>query len=185
MSSTPSHASEKTKDLDFNELAQMLIGPNKRISDKVILPISLANQQLKSKEELRVEAVFESCTFKTVTSCAAGFAFGAFMGLVSASMDPNLSAIAPEKQTVRMILTDFKVKTLSYGKNFAMIGAVFAAIECNIESHRGKSDWKNGTLAGGITGGLIGLRAGVKAGLVGAAGFAAFSTIIDYYMRSF
>ncbi|XP_015914216.1 mitochondrial import inner membrane translocase subunit Tim22 [Parasteatoda tepidariorum] len=172
----------ESNDLDFNMLTHMLIGPNKRISDRIIMPISLGHQ-IKTKEELRVEAVFESCTFKTVTSCAVGFAFGAFMGLLSASMDPQVG-IAPEKQTVKMIFNDFKVKTTSYGKNFAMIGALFAAIECNIESHRGKSDWKNGTMAGGITGGLIGLRAGVKAGIIGAAGFAAFSTIIDYYMRS-
>lgn len=45
------------------------------------------------------------------------------------------------------------------------------------------SDWKNGTMAGGITGGLIGLRAGIKPGIMGAAGFAAFSTLIDYYFR--
>ncbi|XP_035207172.1 mitochondrial import inner membrane translocase subunit Tim22-like [Stegodyphus dumicola] len=98
-------------------------------------------------------------------------------------MDPSIG-IAPEKQTLKFIMNDFKVKILSYGKSFAMIGAVFSAIECGIESHRGKSDWKNGTLAGGITGGMIGLRAGVKAGIVGAAGFAAFSTVIDHYMRS-
>lgn len=57
-------------------------------------------------------------------------------------------------------------------------------ILCDFSQMRGKSDWKNGTYAGGVTGGLIGLRAGVKAGIVGAAGFAAFSTAIDYYMRS-
>ncbi|CAL1271378.1 unnamed protein product [Larinioides sclopetarius] len=168
--------------LDFDKLSLLLLNPSKRISDRIILPVSLAGHQFKSKDELRVEAAFESCTFKTITSCAVGFGFGAFMGLISASMDPN-TGIAPEKQTVKMILKDFKVKTMGYGKNFAIIGALFAAIECNIENHRGRSDWKNGTMAGGITGGLIGLRAGVKAGIFGAAGFAAFSTIIDYYMR--
>lgn len=49
---------------------------------------------------------------------------------------------------------------------------------------RGVTDWRNGTYAGGVTGGLIGLRAGVKAGIIGALGFAAFSTAIDYYMHS-
>lgn len=77
-----------------------------------------------------------------------------------------------------------------------------------ILQYRGQSDWKNGTYAGGITGGLIGFRgknqyytfsklivgqhfrlnlfflAGAKAGVLGALGFATFSTAIDYYMRN-
>lgn len=52
-----------------------------------------------------------------------------------------------------------------------------------VAQQRGVTDWRNGTYAGGVTGGIIGLRAGIKAGLMGAAGFAAFSTAIDYYMR--
>lgn len=58
------------KEVDFNEIAQLLIGP-KRVTDRVIIPMSIGNQ-LKTKEELRVQAIFESCAFKTITSCAAG-----------------------------------------------------------------------------------------------------------------
>jgi len=110
-----------------------------------------------------------------------GFGLGAAIGLFSASVGPEVAA--PENQTVKQVLKDMKLKTMSYAKNFAILGAMFAAIECTIESHRGKTDWKNGTMAGGLTGGLIGLRAGLKGGILGAAGFAAFSTIIDYYLR--
>ena len=41
----------------------------------------------------------------------------------------------------------------------------------------------NATLAGGVTGGVVGLRGGIKAGIFGAAGFALFSTAIEYYLR--
>ncbi|XP_066144946.1 mitochondrial import inner membrane translocase subunit Tim22 isoform X4 [Euwallacea fornicatus] len=158
-----------------------------------------------------VEAFFESCPFKVIMSCVAGYGLGAVIGLFSSSIGPQ-SATSIETQTARQVFQEMKTTTLSYAKNFAIIGAMFSGVECTIETvdnlsapssnprcsllvniwiegkqqlkMRGKSDWKNGTYAGAVTGGMIGLRAGVKASVVGAMGFAAFSTVIDYYMHS-
>uniref|UniRef100_G3MSJ0 Mitochondrial import inner membrane translocase subunit TIM22 n=1 Tax=Amblyomma maculatum TaxID=34609 RepID=G3MSJ0_AMBMU len=179
--STPNNVRE----INFSELMNLLIGPNKRVRENVVFPPGLFPHKIKTKDELRVEAVFESCAFKTGISCVLGGAFGAALGLFSASVDPNITGggVDPAKMTVRQVFADMKSKSVSYAKNFAIVGAMFAAIECTIESHRAKTDWKNGTMAGALTGGLIGFRAGLKPGLLGAAGFAAFSTLIDYYLR--
>lgn len=91
-----------------------------------------------------------------------GYGLGAALGLFTSSVNPNVADVGPEKQTAREIFREMKTTTLSYAKNFAVIGAVFAAIECSIESMRAKSDWKNGTYAGAVTGGLIGLRGNDK-----------------------
>lgn len=133
-------------------------------------------------------AIMDSCVFKATASCVVGYGLGCVLGLFSASVNPSIAAdpMSPHMertQTAREIFHDMRKTTHSYGKNFATIGLVFAGIECMIESYRGVTDWRNGTYAGGVTGGLIGLRAGVKPALFGAAGFAAFSTVIDYYMR--
>lgn len=153
-----------------------------------MIPRTQGPVTIQSVDEVRMMAVMDSCVFKAVTSCVVGYGLGAAIGLFSSSVNPSI-AVDPTSphvertQTAREIFNDMRKTTHSYGKNFGTIGLVFAGIECIIESERGVSDWKNGTYAGGVTGGLIGLRAGVKAGLAGAAGFAAFSTVIDYYMR--
>ncbi|XP_066144944.1 mitochondrial import inner membrane translocase subunit Tim22 isoform X2 [Euwallacea fornicatus] len=183
----------------------------KRYRENIIIPRNLGPVQIKTNEEKMVEAFFESCPFKVIMSCVAGYGLGAVIGLFSSSIGPQ-SATSIETQTARQVFQEMKTTTLSYAKNFAIIGAMFSGVECTIETvdnlsapssnprcsllvniwiegkqqlkMRGKSDWKNGTYAGAVTGGMIGLRAGVKASVVGAMGFAAFSTVIDYYMHS-
>uniref|UniRef100_A0A336LYR2 Mitochondrial import inner membrane translocase subunit TIM22 n=1 Tax=Culicoides sonorensis TaxID=179676 RepID=A0A336LYR2_CULSO len=185
--------SENKKDFIFfekkemDDLAKHFIGNNLRYRENIILPQTLIQYKIKTNEEKIVDAAFESCTFKSFMSCVIGYGLGAAIGLFSSSVAPNMTdPHALEKQaqqSAREIIREMRGSMHSYGKNFAAIGLVFSAVECVIESKRGTSDWKNGTYAGAVTGGLIGLRAGVKAGLFGAAGFAAFSTVIDYYMR--
>lgn len=94
-------------------------------------------------------------------------------------------------------------RSFSSAKNFGMVGALFGATECCIEGvftinrldlvgalliltcakFRAKNDLKNSIAAGCLTGGILGSRAGPQAAAVGCAGFAAFSTAFDYYMR--
>ena len=159
-----------------------------RARENIIIPRTVGPVQIKTNEEKTMDAVLESCFFKAGMSCVLGYGLGGAIGLFSASVNPAIQsepglAHIERTQTAKEIFNDMRKTTHSYGKNFATIGLVFAGIECIIESQRGVSDWKNGTYAGGVTGGLIGLRAGVRAGIIGAAGFAAFSTVIDYYMR--
>ncbi|EZA51438.1 hypothetical protein DMN91_007546 [Ooceraea biroi] len=168
-------------DAELDKIAMFLVD-QKRFRENIIIPTLLGPVKIKTNEEKRIESVMESCAFKSFMSCVLGYGLGAAIGLFSSSVNPNLTSVE-KQQSAREILREMKTTTLGYAKNFAVIGCLFSGIECAIESYRGKTDWKNGTYAGGVTGGLIGLRAGVKAGVVGAAGFAAFSTAIDYYMH--
>ncbi|OQR74399.1 mitochondrial import inner membrane translocase subunit Tim22-like [Tropilaelaps mercedesae] len=172
----------ETMPVTFAEMRAMVLDPDRPQRSMMVKGVNLPGANyLKTPEELRVERFFESCVFKSCLSFAAGGAFGAAMGLFAASFNPNVGD--PAKQTAREIFREMRTTTVAYAKNFAIVGMVFAGVECAIENHRGVSDWKNGTMAGGVTGGLIGLRAGIKPGIMGAAGFAAFSTLIDYYFR--
>lgn len=168
---------------DWDKIALYLVGNNNRYREDIIIPRMMGPVKIKTSEEKMIENFFESCAFKTGMSCAAGYVLGAVLGLFSSSVNPTVPLPDAKPPTAKEIFLEMKGTTLSYAKNFALIGALFSAVECTIEAHRGKTDWRNGTYAGGISGGLIGLRAGWKAAALGAAGFAAFSTVIDYYMH--
>ncbi|XP_071581037.1 mitochondrial import inner membrane translocase subunit Tim22 [Temnothorax nylanderi] len=181
---SPATAGNKVflSDADLDKIALFLVGNQQRFRENIIIPRMLGPVQIKTIEEKRIDSMMESCAFKSIMSCVIGYGLGAAIGLFSSSVNPNVASVE-RQQSAREIMREMKTTTLSYAKNFAVVGCIFSAIECTIESYRGKTDWKNGTYAGGFTGGLIGLRAGIKAGIVGAAGFAAFSTAIDYYMH--
>ncbi|XP_014250899.1 mitochondrial import inner membrane translocase subunit Tim22 [Cimex lectularius] len=166
----------------FLALQKYFLSGLRRPRDNMIIPSAIGRVDIKTNEEKQMEAALESCAFKTALSCVLGFGLGAAIGLFTSSVNPTVP-VDGKTQTAREILREMKSASLGYGKNFAMVGALFAAVECTIESSRGRTDWMNGTLAGGVTGGIIGLRAGVKAGLFGAVGFAAFSTAVDYFMN--
>lgn len=169
-------------DTNWDKIAVYLVGNQQRFRENIIIPRTVAPVQIKSNVEKRMETIAESCTFKSICSCFIGYALGGVIGWFTASVNPNFASIE-KQQTVRETIREMGSTASSYAKNFAIVGCVFTAIECSIESYRGKNDWKNTAYAGGFTGGILGLRAGVKAGLFGAAGFAAFSTAIDYYMN--
>ncbi|CAL7951598.1 unnamed protein product [Xylocopa violacea] len=179
-----SETSEKKimSDLDLDKIGFYFIGTQQRFRENIIIPRTAGPIKLKTNEEKLIESIMESCTFKSIASGVIGYGLGAAIGLFTSSVNPNVASVE-KQQSVREVFKEMKTTTLGYAKNFAIIGCTFSAIECAVESYRGKSDWKNSAYAGGLTGGIIGLRAGVKAGLIGAAGFAAFSTAMDYYMH--
>lgn len=85
---------------------------------------------------------------------------------------------------MRIGFKDMGKRSLSTAKNFAVVGAIFAGSECCIEGYRAKNDLYNSAGAGCFTGAVLGAKAGPQAALFGCAGFAAFSTAIDAYMKS-
>ncbi|KAL7291477.1 hypothetical protein TKK_0014742 [Trichogramma kaykai] len=171
------------QDEQWDNLALYFIGSQQKYRENIIIPNAWGRGDIKSSEDKTMQWVMESCGFKSIMSCVVGYGLGFAIGLFTTSVQPNV-AVVEKQQTAREVFKDMKKTTLSYAKNFALIGFLFSGVECTIESYRGKSDWKNGTYAGALSGGIIGLRAGVKAGIIGACGFAAFSTAIDYYMHS-
>ncbi|EED85330.1 predicted protein, partial [Postia placenta Mad-698-R] len=128
----------------------------------------------------------ESCAAKTVIAGVGGFGIGAFFSLMSSSFayeDPLLrghpSGELSRTQKASEVFKEMGRGMWRSGKGFGKVGALFAGIECVIESYRAKNDMVNPVAAGFVAGGVLARNAGPKAVLGGGVAFAAFSAAID------
>ncbi|KAF9268592.1 Tim17-domain-containing protein [Marasmius fiardii PR-910] len=144
-------------------------------------------EQMKKMERF-VQSAQESCITKTALAGVGGLAIGAFFSLMSASFayeDPLLRAQSQAgmktTQKASQILKDMGRGMWQSGRGFGKVGALFASIECVIESYRAKNDIYNSVSAGFLSGGILARNAGPKASFGGGLAFAAFSAAIDIF----
>lgn len=131
-----------------------------RYRDNIVIPNFMGPPKIKTNEEKMIESVVESCFFKSFMACVlgkrnillwfiqfyvftfanlmilfSGYGLGAAIGLFSSSVNPNVAAPGIEKQqTAREVFREMRTTTHGYAKNFALIGMVFSAVECTIET---------------------------------------------------
>ena len=79
-------------------------------------------------------------------------------------------------------LRDMKNRSLSTGRSFALVGGVYATVECFLERLRGRRDMRNALASGFATGAALAVRGGPRAMVFGGAGFAAFSGVMELAM---
>jgi hypothetical protein len=121
---------------------------------------------------------------------AAGAAVGAPHGgggAAPALAHPSLGALPfptePPSVPLRVAfvqgLREMKTRSLASGKQFGIVGGVYTTIECFMEKARGRKDLPNAMMAGFVTGAVIAARTGPSGMVLGGAGFAAFSGVIE------
>lgn len=86
----------------------------------------------------------------------------------------------PMREQLRRGFKDMGSRSYSSAKNFGKIGFLFSICECTLEGFRAKNDLWNSAGGGLAAGAILARNAGPQAMLLGGAGFAAFSTGIDW-----
>ncbi len=133
-----------------------------------------------------IEMIRESCPVHVITHGIMGFGLGGVFGLFMSSIAPSsidATITTINRQTVKSIFLDMGSKTWSSAKNLGMVAALFSGIECVLETYRAKHDIYNTAVSGCLSGAILGAKAGPKGALYGCAGFAAFSTSIEYFLQ--
>eukprot|EP00003_Mantamonas_plastica_P031369 TRINITY_DN812_c0_g2_i1.p1 TRINITY_DN812_c0_g2~~TRINITY_DN812_c0_g2_i1.p1 ORF type:complete len:106 (-),score=28.46 TRINITY_DN812_c0_g2_i1:233-550(-) len=94
-------------------------------------------------DDKTVQLVMESCVTKSAMSGVMGAGLGAVLGLFTSSasgmgMDIDYNDKLTTGQKVKEHFKDMGRTMKSMGKNFGMVGALYAGTECVIEKVRGE-----------------------------------------------
>ncbi|KAL8410071.1 hypothetical protein RB594_008242 [Gaeumannomyces avenae] len=126
-----------------------------------------------------------AATAATVAAATTTTAAVTPMGAAAAAASGSVPVSSlPLRRQLAVGFKDMGARSLSTGKNFAKVGALFSGIECGIEGLRAKNDAANGIGAGCIAGAVLARNGGPQAAAIGCVGFAAFSAAIEAWLRS-
>ena len=128
--------------------------------------------------------LMQACYVKAPLSGVAGLGLGALFGLVTSSFSADYTVIANETKKAMLVRTlkESGAHGWRMAKGFGFIGLIYSGTECYVEKYYGARRLANAPIAGCITGFAIGIRAGPAAATASCAGFAAFSTAIDFFI---
>lgn len=136
----------------------------------------------------QLERIMNNCMTRAAITmgmgAVGGFMFGVFFSTnqMPVMPGPDEPKIPLRVQMIEGLKASGKAGA-STARNFAAAGAVFSGVECVVEKYRGVSDLNNGLYAGCLTGGALAYKGGAVSTLLGCAGFAAFSAVIDRFMQ--
>ncbi|KNC56136.1 mitochondrial import inner membrane translocase subunit tim22 [Thecamonas trahens ATCC 50062] len=134
--------------------------------------------------QMQAQDVMQACYVKAPLSGVAGMGLGAVFGLITGSINNEVTAVAGEskKEFFKRTLKHAGQHSWRMAKGFGLIGAIYTGTECYVEKYYGAHRLANAPIAGCISGFVIAIRAGPAAATASCAGFAAFSTAIDYFI---
>ncbi|GAB9466533.1 hypothetical protein Gpo141_00003905 [Globisporangium polare] len=139
----------------------------------------------------------ESCWKKSVVATVAGGSMGVGLGVFLGTFEGAHGELVG-KNMREQLYNGFRksivagyTRSVYFSKEFAMVGCVFAGVECLVERERATHDIYNTIIAGGISGAVLGGWAARKAGPQmllkntgkGAAGFAVMAVVFEKAME--
>ncbi|KAJ0402437.1 hypothetical protein P43SY_000590 [Pythium insidiosum] len=136
----------------------------------------------------------ESCWKKSVVATVVGAGMGVGLGTFLGTFEGAHGELVGETMREQLYHGFRKSFIAGYRRSdFAMVGCIFAGLECVIERERAQHDVWNAAIAGAVAGGALsawsarhfGAQLIARQSLKGAAGFAAMAVVFEKALENF